>query len=254
LRNPTNNVLTRVAKGNICSTLLQIVWRTTDSRDLGKLRSHSGQGPFAPRSAPTSLYEDRFLLSSALVVAAGLVGAFRLTVFLITHLNRRIAARDHMIGSIRWSGTEQVLDVGCGNGLVLLAAAKHLADRRGKATGIDIWNQMAGRQSSKALKKNAEIEGVADRTEVQEADARKMPFADNKFDVVFASLSLHHAGGHGGIRQVATEMKRVLTPGGVILIYDLFPATTVAVRVLRELGMKDFQNLSGGLLRVVRAQ
>jgi ubiquinone/menaquinone biosynthesis C-methylase UbiE len=174
--------------------------------------------------------------------------------FLITDPNRRKGARDRMINSVPWSGAEQVLDVGCGNGLVLLAAAKHLAYGSGKATGIDIWNEMAGRQSTEALRQNAEIESVTDRIVVQEADARHMPFGDNTFDVVFASLSLHHSGGHKGIRQVATEMKRVLKPGGVILLYDLFPATIVASRVLRELGMKDIQDLSGGPLRVVRAQ
>jgi arsenite methyltransferase len=112
---------------------------------------------------------------------------------------------------------------------------------------------MAGRQSADALRRNAEIEGVADRIELREADARKMPFEKDAFDVVFASLSLHHAGGKAGIQQVVAEMKRVLKPGGVIALYDLFPATIIASRVLRELGMKNIQNSSGRLLRVLRS-
>ncbi len=106
---------------------------------------------------------------------------------------------------------------------------------------------MAGRQSANAFRRNAEIEGVAERIELREADARKMPFKKDAFDVVFASLSLHQAGGKAG------EMKRVLKPGGVIVLYDLFPATITASRVLRELSMKNIQNLSARLLRVLRS-
>jgi SAM-dependent methyltransferase len=198
------------------------------------------------------LYERRFLLGVIFLLLAGLVGLFRFALFLITDPKRRNMARDRMV-TIPWTGAEQILDVGCGNGLVLLAAAKQLEAGKGKATGIDIWNEMAGRQCAQALRKNAKLEGVADRIEMREADARNMPFEKSTFDVVFASLSLHHAGGRQGIRQVVTEMKRVLKPGGVILIYDLFPATTLATRVLRQFGLKKFQMLSGGLLHVLRA-
>lgn len=200
------------------------------------------------------LYDRRFLFGALLVIVAGLVGLFRLTLFLITDLKRREIARDRMVNSIRWTGDEQVLDVGCGNGMVLLAAAKHLAHGKGIATGIDIWNEMAGRQSAGALRRNAQLEGVADRIELREADARKMPFEEESFDIIFASLSLHHAGGKAGIRRVVTEMKRVLKPGGVIVLYDLLPTTTIASRVLQELGMKNVRNLSGSLLRVLRAE
>lgn len=200
------------------------------------------------------LYNRWFLFGTLLVIVAGLVGLFRLMLFLITDPKRREIARDRMLNSIRWTGAEQVLDVGCGNGMVLLAAAKHLAVGKGIATGIDIWNEMAGRQSAGALRRNAELEGVLDRIELREADARKMPFEKEAFDIIFASLSLHHAGGKDGIQQVVAEMKRVLKPNGVILLYDLFPATAIASRVLRELGAKDVRSLGGGVLRVLRAE
>lgn len=45
--------------------------------------------------------------------------------------------RDKIIASIQWRGDERVLDVGCGHGLMLLAAAKQL--KSGRAVGIDIF-------------------------------------------------------------------------------------------------------------------
>src|SRR5215831_4239697 len=45
--------------------------------------------------------------------------------------------RDRMLSSIPWRGDEQVLDVGCGRGLLLVGAAQRLTT--GKATGLDRW-------------------------------------------------------------------------------------------------------------------
>jgi cyclopropane fatty-acyl-phospholipid synthase-like methyltransferase len=42
-----------------------------------------------------------------------------------------------LLDRIEWTGQEEVLDVGCGRGLMLIGAAKRLTT--GKATGIDIW-------------------------------------------------------------------------------------------------------------------
>lgn len=44
--------------------------------------------------------------------------------------------RDRMLGSVAWSGKEQVLDVGAGRGLLLVGAAKKLTT--GRAVGIDV--------------------------------------------------------------------------------------------------------------------
>src|SRR5215813_2995884 len=49
---------------------------------------------------------------------------------------KRIVYR-RLIESLKLRGDEQVLDVGCGRGMLLIEAAKHLPD--GKATGIDMW-------------------------------------------------------------------------------------------------------------------
>ena len=79
----------------------------------------------------------------------------------------KLRARDHLIESLSLRGDESVLDVGCGRGLLLIAAAKRLTT--GKAVGVDIWS--AKDQSDnrpEATWANARAEGVADRVEVKD--------------------------------------------------------------------------------------
>jgi len=94
--------------------------------------------------------------------------------------------RDKMINSVSWRGDE-VLDVGCGHGLMLIGAAKRLTT--GHALGIDIWQQEdQASNSSRATHENAPREGVADRVELRDSDARQLPFLDESFDVVLSRL------------------------------------------------------------------
>src|SRR5207245_48370 len=50
----------------------------------------------------------------------------------------KLDLRDRIIDSLALSGEEKVLDVGCGRGLLMIGAAKHL--KAGRAFGVDIWN------------------------------------------------------------------------------------------------------------------
>src|SRR5207244_7429705 len=103
----------------------------------------------------------------------------------------KLRNRDRLLQKITWTGHERVLDVGCGRGLMLIGAAKHLTT--GKATGIDIWQteDLSGNRPQATLA-NARREGVAERIEVQTADMRQMPFADNAFDVVVSKAVIHN--------------------------------------------------------------
>jgi len=74
-------------------------------------------------------------------------------------------------------GDERLLDIGCGRGAVLLMAAQGLP--RGRPVGIDVWS--AKDQSGNAeqvTRRNAALEGVADRVELHTADMRQLPFGD----------------------------------------------------------------------------
>lgn len=66
-------------------------------------------------------------------------------------------ARDRLLARLKLRGDETVLDVGCGRGLLLIAAAKLLP--RGHAAGIDLWSQrdLSG-NSREATPRNAALE------------------------------------------------------------------------------------------------
>src|ERR1700682_2859214 len=101
----------------------------------------------------------------------------------------KVEEREKLISLITWRGDEQVLDVGCGRGLLLVGAAKRLTT--GKATGVDIWHsQDLSGNSAEATKANAKAEGVTDKVRLETADARKLPFGANSFHTVVSSLAI----------------------------------------------------------------
>lgn len=92
----------------------------------------------------------------------------------------KLRNRERLLDRIVWSGDEQVLDVGCGRGLIMIGAAKRLTT--GSATGIDIWQaQDLTRNGPEAVLENARLEQVTERVAVQTADVRKLPFGDSSF-------------------------------------------------------------------------
>jgi arsenite methyltransferase len=145
--------------------------------------------------------------------------------------------RDRLLGAIPWRGDEHVLDVGCGHGLMLIGAAKRLAT--GKAVGVDLWQKedQAG-NSPRATWANVKLEGVADRVEIKDEDARRLPFPDSSFDVVLSSWALHNIYSALGRRQAVREIARVLKPGGRIALLDIRHTREYAEE-LRACGITD---------------
>jgi arsenite methyltransferase len=132
----------------------------------------------------------------------------------------KVGEREKLISAIPWRGDEQVLDVGCGRGLLLIGAAKRLTT--GKATGIDIWQtqDLSGNKAEATLE-NARREGVADRVEIQTADMRKMPFGDGTFDVIVSRAAIHNLYSADDRAEAIREIARVLKAGGTAVIDDI---------------------------------
>jgi ubiquinone/menaquinone biosynthesis C-methylase UbiE len=105
----------------------------------------------------------------------------------------------------------QVLDVGCGTGTLLLAAAEHVGPA-GALHGIEPSPEMAAHARHKSEARRVPLEVV-------EGSADSLPYPPASFDAVFCTLVFHHlprSMQEGAIR----EMRRVLRPGGRAVIVD----------------------------------
>jgi arsenite methyltransferase len=132
----------------------------------------------------------------------------------------KLRHRDFMLSMHTWRGNEQVLDVGCGRGLLLVGAAKHL-NAGGQATGIDMWSNIdMGGNSEAATQKNLDLEGVASRCKLVTGYVQEAPFADASFDVIVSNLCLHNIYDRSTRLKALDEIVRVLKPGGLALISD----------------------------------
>ena len=148
----------------------------------------------------------------------------------------KFVAWDRVLDDLRLQGDETLLDLGCGRGAVLLAAAKRLP--RGRAIGVDLWRADQTENSQQATLANAALENVADRIEVHTADMTALPLADDSVDVVVSSLAIHNIPTHAGRRQALDQAVRVLRPGGRLAIADLWETRQHAAH-LRELGWRN---------------
>ncbi|MFI6996890.1 class I SAM-dependent methyltransferase [Nocardia sp. NPDC050175] len=148
-----------------------------------------------------------------------------------------------ILGDLRLRGDEQVLDLGCGRGALLLMAAELLP--RGRAVGIDLWQADQTGNTPAATRRNAEREGVADRVEVETGDITRLPFADNTFDLIISNLVLHNLPSAADRRAALDEAVRVLRPGGRLAIADLLSTDRYRAH-LRELGLTDVQRRNLG--------
>lgn len=126
-------------------------------------------------------------------------------------LGRGFRERTLQVAAIR-SG-EKILDVGCGTG-VLTRRAAEAAGAAGSAIGID-----PGQDMIRVAKENAQRLGS--RAEFKIAAIEQLPFGSGYFDVVLASLMLHHLPPdlkQQGLR----EVYRVLKPGGRFVVADFY--------------------------------
>lgn len=105
---------------------------------------------------------------------------------------------DRLIERAAVSGTDRVLDVGCGTGIVAREAEKHTTD--GGVVGLDLNEAML-----------AEAAAIAPSIEWEQGDATDLPFEDGRFDIVLCQQALQFIE-HPG--EAFGEMHRVLAPGG----------------------------------------
>jgi len=116
----------------------------------------------------------------------------------------------------RWrkdlGGPFDLLDIGCGTGTfgAMLAASPLPA----RVVGLDYAPAMC-----KAASEKARQAGITDTLRFVAADSEHLPFADGSFDAVTCSNSFHH---YPHQQEVVRDMRRVLRPGGRLMLIDGF--------------------------------
>ena len=161
----------------------------------------------------------------------------------------KLRERERLLDLIPWRGTEAVLDLGCGRGLLLIGAARRLTT--GRATGLDLWQSedLTGNKPEATLD-NARREDVADRVEVRTGDMRKMPFPDGSFDVVVSNVAIHNVYDREGRESTMSEIARVLKPGGRVVIHDIRYVGEYAA-ALKKRGLTDVTRVGSKVARIV---
>ena len=155
----------------------------------------------------------------------------------------KLRRRERLLNQLTWQGNERVLDVGCGRGLMAVAAARRVP--RGRVTGIDIWQSedLSGNGAA-AVAGNAAREGVAGLVTTQTADMRELPFEPGSMDIVVSSVAIHNIYQVEGRDRAIDEIVRVLAPSGQVLIDDIRHLPQYAAR-LRAAGFEV--TLSSGM-------
>jgi arsenite methyltransferase len=197
------------------------------------------------------LFADRLAVAGGVMIWIGLAFFVIGCLLLLGKKAGKLILRERILNSISWRGDEQVLDVGCGRGLLLVGAAKRL--QAGHAVGLDIHNH----NGAAAAMENARIEGVAERIELKDGDVRELPIPDASFDIIVSSLAIHTISDAAGRESAIREMARVLKPGGQLALADL-RYTQQYEQILRSLGWEQMQCSStsfmlGARTRVLRA-
>jgi ubiquinone/menaquinone biosynthesis C-methylase UbiE len=105
----------------------------------------------------------------------------------------------------------RILDVGCGTGRLLRQARRCYPTA--ELVGVDLAGQMVAAASA-VTPTTLAVGYVHGRVEC-------LPFTDEVFDLIVATLSLRH---WTDLPAGIAEIGRVLTPGGVVVLADVYPS------------------------------
>jgi ubiquinone/menaquinone biosynthesis C-methylase UbiE len=143
----------------------------------------------------------------------------------IEHLHRYAFAREYIEG-------KDVLDIACGEGY----GSHMMSTIAANVVGVDISPEVIAHARNR----------YGDKVTFSVGSCTDIPLSNASFDVVVSFETLEHLAGH---EQMLKEVKRVLRPGGVLILsspdklnYTILPKTQNPFHV-RELSKEEFRSL-----------
>ena len=127
------------------------------------------------------------------------------------------AMRRSFLGGVEFPARVEVLEVGCGTGVLARVLARW--PNVGRVIGVD--------PATSLILRARQLARETAHLTFEEADARSLPFQDGAFDVVVFDSTLSHV---PGVEQALEQAWRVLRPTGCLAVFDGdYAPTTVAV-------------------------
>ena len=152
-----------------------------------------------------------------------------------------LALRDRIIERAEPTADDCVVDLGAGTGLVSLAVAPRVHE----VAAVDISARMLER-----LDASAAADGVRNLRTL-EADLRVLPLEDEWATLVVSNYAFHHLDAAG--KELAlSEARRVLRPGGRLVICDMMFSLSLDSRDRRVIWEKVAAMLRRGPAGVIR--
>jgi ribosomal protein L11 methyltransferase len=121
---------------------------------------------------------------------------------------------------------ERVLDLGCGAGVLAIAAAK--------ALGRDILATDIDQDAVEVTLQNAEVNAVADKVRSYQADGFESPHLEGQaFDLIFANILA------GPLMGLAPDISAALAPGGKVILSGILDEQhEIVMQAFKKQGLK----------------
>lgn len=152
-----------------------------------------------------------------------------------------LAIRDRIVELAAARADDRVVDLGAGTGLLSLA----LAPRVRELVAVDISERMLERLDDAAV-----ADGIHN-VELLAADLRRLPLEDESATLVVSNYAFHHLDDAGKELALA-EARRILRPGGRLVICDMMFSLSLEPRDRRLVLKKVVALLKRGPAGVVR--
>ena len=120
----------------------------------------------------------------------------------------------------------RILDVGCGSGVPTLELAKM---SKGKVIGLDIDQSLLDE-----LNRKIERERLSENVSTKKCSMLEMDFPDKSFDIIWAEGSISAIGFEKGLK----EWRRLLKPGGFLVVHDVTDDVEDKIRKIASSGYK----------------